>query len=265
MFLLEADRYLEYIQAGPAERLAELEKNKEIITSSDELYGRYLQLKTWEGQPELAIEGLEKHHFHGSEISDINYHDAWVDAHVLKGLQLRSKRKFDEAISHFNKAMEYPFNLESTRDSKIGIAYYLIAQTYQQLKNENSYREYLKKIIEFEMPRGWGAGEAPEVAYCKAKALKKIGKSNEAEEFIRNLLKGANELLVAKPKYAEYDNSIKIRLHRRQSEAKAYYMLALAHMAMGNSQQAKGYINQVLKLDTSHFGAKYFDLITAEN
>ncbi len=263
-FRLEADHYLEYMQTTPAKRLAELDNQKEILTTSDELYGRYLGLQTFLGNTDIAIEGLAKHHFHASEISDINYHDAWVNAHVLKGIQLRNEGKSEEAISHFNKAMEYPFNLESAQDSKIGITFYLIAQTFRKMKNEKQAQEYFQKTITFNMPHGWGVGAAPEVAYCKAMACKKAGKSNDAEEYIRSLLKDANEILLAKPNSAAYSNSIKLRLHLRQTLANGYYMMALAHMAQGNSQQAHEYINQVLKLEPSHFGAKYFDLITKE-
>jgi tetratricopeptide (TPR) repeat protein len=222
-------------------------------------------LQTIVGNPDIAIQGLEKHHFHASEISDINYHDAWVDAHVLKGIQLKAEGKPDEAIAHFNKAMEYPLNLESTRDSKIGIAIYLIAQTYRKQKNETQARDFYQQTIAFEMPHGWGAGSAPEVAYCKAMALRKTGKLYESEEYIKGLLKEANEIFTAKPNNAEYTNSVKLRLHRRQSLAKANYMMALARMAGGNIQQANSYIREVLKLEPSHFGAKYFSLLTHED
>jgi tetratricopeptide (TPR) repeat protein len=265
LFRLEADHYLEYLLTSPEKRLAELTKQKDIIIKSDELFGRYLELQTWMGKPDIALEGLEKHHFHGSEISDINYHDAWVNAQILKGMQLQAEGKSDEAISHFNKAMEFPFNLESSRDSKIGISFLLLARIYEQKKENTLARENFQKIIDFVMPHGWGAGESPEIAYCKAIAFKKMGQSKEADEYIHSMFKVANDLLIAKPHSAEYTNSVKLRLHRRQSLANGYYMMALANMASGNSSEARGWINKLVKIEPSHFGGKYFDLFTRGN
>jgi len=161
--------------------------------------------------------------------------------------------------------MEFPDNLESARDSKIGIAIFMLAQTYKQMNKSELAKEYLIKTIDFEMPHGWGAGESPEIAYCKAIAYRKIGKSKEADEYIRNLQKEANALLIANANPAEYTNSVKLRLHARQYIANGYYMMALAEMARGNAKQARGYITQLLKNEPSHFGGKYFDLFTSGN
>jgi len=91
------------------------------------------------------------------------------------------------------------------------------------------------------------------------------GRTNEADEYIRSLLKQANDLLGSKPNSALYTNLVKLRLHNRQKVANAYYMLALANMAKGNSSEAKGYIGKLLKIEPSHFFARYFDLFTRVN
>jgi tetratricopeptide (TPR) repeat protein len=261
-FRLEKDRLLEYMQASPEVRLAELRKRPGRPFFPDELYGRYLQLLTLTGQPDSAISGLSAHHFHGSEISDINYHDAWLNAQLLKGMQLCESGKARESIDHFNSAMEYPFNLENARDSKAGISLFLLARAYKLMHDQNKEQEFYKNMVNYVMPVGWGAGDAPEIAYFKALVARKLGNNKMADEQLKNLMKAANDMLYPQINKAEYSNSVKIRLHKNQALANANYMLALISSLQGNPGKVNVYIYQAMKYEPSHFGAKYFALLT---
>ena len=143
---LELDNLYEFANVAPAQRLAALEPNHEIVVRREESFLREIMVLVLVGKYDRAIEHLETNFFHAREGRD-EIHDVYVDAHLLEGLRLLQAGQPQEALAHLLKADQYPENLSVGRPK--------------------------------DDPRG------PQVAYFTATAYATLGEGDKAEEFYR--------------------------------------------------------------------------------
>jgi tetratricopeptide (TPR) repeat protein len=287
LYFEELDRYLAYIHTSPEERLKILQDHRLTLESSDGAMARYISLLNLNGKYNQALEILSTRHFHAAEASDINLHVQWADAYILRGMELLGTKKPNNAfinpvpgdsiqvfipgnrapddrdislaIENFTRAMDFPVNLESARDGKIAVALYLRGLAKQQSGDTSGARQDYVKLINFESIMGWGTGNWPEVNYCKALALQKLGRKHEARDIFNNLIRQGKELAVYQPHSATDLSSVKQRYEIIQTQAEGYYSLALGYFGLGNKETAEHFINRTLKMNPADIGAlKYF-------
>lgn len=287
LYLEELDRYMAYIGSSPEERLKLLEDHRPVLERSDGAMARYISLLNLNGKYNESLEILSTRHFHAAEASDINLHVQWADAHLLRGMELLgvtkpklvynninpgdsiqapviSNRTPDDrdlslAIENFTRAMDFPVNLESARDGKIAVALYLRGLVRQQSGDTAGARQDYLRLINFESIMGWGTGNWPEVSYCKALALKKLGRNKEARDIFNELIRQGKELAVYKPHSATDLSSVKQHHEIIQTQAEGYYCQALGNLGLGYQGTAEQLISKALKMNPTDIGAlKYF-------
>ena len=153
----------------------------------------------------------------------------YVDANTGKGISLMKKGKYNEAIESFEEVMRYPRNIGVGEPAKKdhAEALYLIGLCYEKIGDMEAARCFWKKASEEEHPQG------SYLLYSRAMALRKIGKSEEAESILDDLLRFTKK------------NAFK-------NEAEKLFLMGLAYKGKGLKVKAIECFRRAFALDCSH-------------
>ena len=146
-WFLELDTLYELGNVEPARRLATLEKNHEVLLERKETLTREIMVLLLNNKIDQAIDYLTNNFFHVREGGG-DIHDVYVDAHLLKGLELMNQKKYREALAHFEKASEYPENLSVGRpknDRRAAEVAYYIGSAHEALGDAAKAKEYYRQ------------------------------------------------------------------------------------------------------------------------
>jgi tetratricopeptide (TPR) repeat protein len=164
------------------------------------------------------------------------------------------------AIEDFTLAMKFPLNLESARDGKIAVALYLRGLAKQANGDTAGARIDYLNLVNFESVIGWGTGSWPEVDMCKALALKKLKRTDDARTIFKSLISQGKEQSDYLPHPAADLSSVRQRFEITQTRAEGYYRQALGYFGLGDPGSARQMANKALKLNPSDIGPlKYFN------
>lgn len=246
-FFKELDVLYEQVDKPSAERLAVLEKNLPTVLKHDEAVMRLLTLYNETGNYDKAIALEDDRHFHvwegGGEI-----HSIFTDSHLLKGMKLYEAGQYKEAIAEFDRADEYPENLEVGRPSGGGHSakgYYYKGKSYQALGNKKQAAAAFKVASVNEQRRGRAV--VSENTLYKAFSLRELGKAAEAntllEQFTTELDKqlGGSVSVDAYSKFGE-DGTANDRL------ANLNYLKGLKLVTEGNEAEGKALLKKAVSL-----------------
>jgi tetratricopeptide (TPR) repeat protein len=245
----ELDRLHEAAGTPWAKRLALLEKNHKIVARRDDALAREAGLLVQAGRFGRAIEILETNHFNVWEGSGGVY-GLFVEAHLQRGEDALSSRKWREALADFEAARTYPrnFDVAEPRDGG-GSAriFHLIGLAQEGLGNAAKAREAFEKAASY----GHGPSEA---AYFEALALRKLGREKEAAEKLDGLRKAAESRLQSAPAMDFFE-----KFGEKQSAAagvaEAHFWLGLAFLGQGNNAAAADEFKAALAANPNHLGA----------
>ena len=112
VYFYELDKMYEKNNTDIGTRLKMMESNQPVVVQRDDAYLREIRLMMLAGRTAEACEGLSGRHFHVRE-GDEHIHDMHMDAHLLLGIGFLNAGKTKDAITAFNKALEYPDNQQS--------------------------------------------------------------------------------------------------------------------------------------------------------
>ncbi|MEI8204401.1 MAG: DUF5107 domain-containing protein, partial [Bacteroidota bacterium] len=248
-FLLEYDQYAEYKGVNPNERLQFLEKNHDLTTSWDKTNLVRVELLTFTGQYDKAIEILKNQHFFIAERTALNPHASWTNVLLGRGIQYLKNNQPDKAIADFSEIFRFPRNLEISRDSKIVIANYWLAKAYQMKVNKKEAIKYLNLMAnDNQTYTGWGAKQNPLIYYFKGLALNELGKKQEATELFNKMIETGNNQVNMIYHEALQDKSVKIQQAHKLTKAEGYLYLALANVGLGNGLKAKEFNTKALEI-----------------
>lgn len=223
--LLELDQIKQALKVEPAERMAFFSQHLETVKQRDALIGTLVDLLLMEGKAEEALSYLESNHFNSWE-GGYSIHNAYMEAHVALA---RAAVEPKIALSHYQKACEYPMNLEvAPREPNWrGFLYVPMARLHRELGDEAKAAELL----------GIAAGEKSEYptlgTYYRAQALKELGRDSEADEAIAALEKEAKLILAG-----ESENYLRTAEDSRQALAH-FYLAKVAEMRGDGAGAAK--------------------------
>ncbi len=264
-FFTELDILEEALQVPSAQRLARMEKNKKSVFKSDDATSRYVYLLVDNGKYQQALDILGTRHFRVWEGGQTVY-TQFVDAHLLRGLGLLSKKKNAKALEDFLAAGTFPRNLEtnelSTGPVVAKVAYHQ-GLAYEALGQADKAREAFERCITtagggnaFSRRRGFG----DESKYFVAMAQKHLGKNAESEQSIKELQEYVNQQLAQSgatsvvdiySKFGEDGTSATIT-------ARNLYLQGLVNLAQGNKAEARQNFTRSLEVNPSNVWAKYF-------
>lgn len=184
LLFTESDKIYESANIALDVRLERLVSHLNTVMKHDDAVMRLLSLYNATGKYDEAIEIMKERHFHlwegGGQI-----HDIYVDSHTLKGMDLLDKKQYQEAIDEFDKANQYPANLEvapSYRGGSEVRAYYLTGEAYKGLNQMDKAMGFYRKAAEANYPKGLSG-----LAYYRVKALQELGKTSEADAILQEM------------------------------------------------------------------------------
>jgi len=247
--------YYEASDRDPDPCLAVLEANREMVLHNVSAPQGMVQLYNLTGQYDKAIQLLRSHHYRTWEGGRrIYWH--YVDAHVLKALELKELDRHEEAIVHLEKAMEYPENLEVGKplnDERNALMYYLMGKAYSQLGKENEAMEAYRKSTECENSRSW-----PDLNYYQGLSYLELGENEMAKEKFSLLQHRGSTMLQRHLPEAGIGVEEGGSVASRRSASEGYYLQGLALLGNGDHQSAPEMFEKAYEFSPYHLWAKYY-------
>lgn len=254
LWFSELSKYFDVSKSNYKKCLAILEKNIETVKKDVQAPKTLVALYNLDGNYDAALAFLKSHQFRTWEGGrDIYWH--YVDANVLKALQLTKNKKYTEALLHLDAAMLYPENLEvgkPTHDEKNAMIHFFKGEVYSKMndakKANASYTKSTQSINNWRMY---------DLLYFQAAAHKKLGNIEKANELFNDLIekakayreKGSDNTLIAVEEGEATNN--KFLSH-------AYYLEALGYKGLGNKTDYETYLNKALSQYQNNLWANAF-------
>jgi len=260
-FVLEQDEIWEGAGVPAAERLAEFARYPSAWRERDDAMGRFVALNVITGRYDEALRLLGERHFNVWEGGENALHDSWVDAHLLRGdLRFRAG-EYRDALKDYEAAVEYPENLAVGRPidgGRSAVAYFAISETDNELGDAAAAREALEKAVaetgdRREGRRGWSSDNA-EVSWYKARAFEALGNRGAAAQLYEMLVRRGEDSLSGRN--VDYFAKFGAQAAGSTHLAQAHFLLALGYLGQGKTAEGRSELNQVLRYDPNHIGAK---------
>ena len=184
-------------------------------------------------------------------------HTTFVDANVLRGLELMKAKEPARARPFFEAAAEFPLNLEAKKYYASGRScevFYHQAVFYEAAGQPAEARRALEKAVaERQYYHSYGVPH-----YYRGQALKKLGRGAEAKPLFEALIeRGRREL-------AEIETSTGISFFAKFGDlttdeirkSNAHYLVGLGHLGLEDTAQARTEFQQAKSLDIYNLWAK---------
>jgi len=252
-WFLELDTLYELGNVDPTRRLAALEKNHKVLLDRKETLTREIMVLLLNDKLDQAIDYLTNNFFHvregGGEI-----HDVYVDAHLLKGLELMNQKNYREALGHFEKASEYPENLSVGRpknDRRAAEVAYYIGSAHEALGDVEKAKGYYRQGAEQQAIFQW-----QEARFYQGLCLKKVGRDSEAASNFDRLIETGRKRL-AEDESSDFFAKFGEQETGQARKASGHFLVGLGLLGKGQREQARGELEQAAKMNQSHVWAKY--------
>lgn len=251
-WMYELDELYQAAGVPPATRLAFFEKNQKTAFDRDDVLTRQIMLLVQTGDYDRALELLGSRKFYIWEGASISAHDWYVDAHLLRGHRLMKAGKSAEALKDYEAALEYPANLgvgKPHAGDRSAVMYYNIGAACEAAGNAARAKEFYAKAAA-------DPSAAPEIAFHKSLALKKLGNTAKASQVAASLVSSGRRMLTAgsaKDDFAKFGE----RTSKNVVQARAHYVTGLGYLASGRNAEAKAEFAQAVKLDVNQLWAAY--------
>jgi len=252
-YFLELDRLYERLNVSAEKRLKLMEENREVIESTANTLQREIMVRVLLGRYAKAIEDLDNHFFHvregGGEI-----HDVFVDAHLLRGIDLLSRDETEAALRDFLRAAEYPENLSvgvPRRDRRLPQVAYYTGLAYEKKGDREKAIEFFRRAAEADINDAWA-----EARFFQAQAFAKLGEQDKAAR-IYDALIAFGERILQQPPEVDYFAKFGEQETEPARKARGYYILGLGRLGRGETDAAAEALENSVQLDVSNVWAKY--------
>ena len=216
----EAGKLAERLNLPAAERLALMERYKATVYKYDACVLRLAYTYNAVGKYAEAHEILTTRRFHVWEGAD-GLLAPFVESCIGLGKAAMAKGDHKTALKYFEESTTYPANLQAGRPGDAGTepkSRYFMAQCKKALGDGEGYRAELENSL-----KGWI--HAGEMDYWRVKALRELGRGDEAAPLIEELRQAIRELEAPQPgvinAYAKFagDNSAMERAAKAREKA----------------------------------------------
>jgi tetratricopeptide (TPR) repeat protein len=252
--LLELDKLYELGNAPPSRRLAALESNHDVVVKRQDSYSREIIVLVLSGRYQRAIEYLDGYFFHAQEGNE-QIHDVYVDAHLLRGLELMADGEYSRARDHFARAGEYPENLSVGRpqnDPRAAQVAYFLGRAHEAMGEGEAAAEFYQQSAQQGDTANW-----PEARYYQAQSLRHLNRDEEAQRIFEQLIKTGKDRMDERAS-ADFFAKFGQQATRQTRNATAHYLLGLGLLGVGDDAQARTEFDRAVKLNLSHVWAQYY-------
>ncbi|UCF99747.1 MAG: DUF5107 domain-containing protein [Spirochaetaceae bacterium] len=212
-------------------RTALIESIPEELMENDVIAEMIAAFHTDRQEWDQALKILSSTHFYPWEVYK-GVRLLYVDANIGKAISLTRRGKTKEAIGCFEKVFEYPRNIgvgEPFHKANAE-AHYRIGAALADSGEDSGAQEAWQRAAEEPRP------VANSLCYYRARALQRLGRSEEAEAALRDLLEQAQRGVTEKS----------------GNVAECMYLSGLAHKGLGEEVQALQDFHIALALNRAH-------------
>jgi tetratricopeptide (TPR) repeat protein len=254
----ELDSAYRNAQVPVERRLGMLRKHHETLAS--DVYtmplASEIELLTLTGEYEKALSMMRSHRFRIWEGGE-GLHTTFVNANVLRGLELMTAREPARARAFFEAAAEFPLSLEAKKYYASGRScevFYQQGVFYEAAGETAKARQaFAKAVAERQYYHSYGAPH-----YYRGQALKRLGRSGEAKPLFEAVIeRGLREL-------AEIESSTGISFFAKFGDlttdeirkSNAHHLVGLGYLGLEDKARAKAELKQAADLDIYNLWAK---------
>jgi tetratricopeptide (TPR) repeat protein len=263
--LMELDQLYKISGRPFAERLGLLDQHPELVNERDDLYLERITLLNNLHQYKTAQELLATRKFHPWEGGEGKVVGQFLLCHIELAKKALQDGEYHEAVSLLSKLERYPENLGEgklygTPENDIN---YLLGCAYEGLQDtESATAKFTAATTGSSEPVQaiYYNDPQPDKILYQALAWQKLGKQDKAEEIFNRFIDFGTAHLddairidyfaVSLPDMLVFD----IDLNRR-NYIFCTYLIGLGKLGLGEIEQGKAYLENVLKMDINHQGA----------
>jgi tetratricopeptide (TPR) repeat protein len=247
---IELDEVLELANAAPEARLAALQRSAEALRGRSDGVAREVLLLTALGRYDRALLLLAQTHFHVQELAGA-IHDAYVDAHLLRGSQRLEAGNDSGALTDFVAAGAYPENLEvgrPLRDPRAPQVAWFTSLALAAAGDGGGARAVLEEAASQPGTEGW-----PETRYYQGLALRRLGRRSGAVAVFAAVVE-AGRAAVARATAPD----VVARPGAAAAEASARRVLGLGLLGQGDTTAARRELTRAVELRLADPWARYY-------
>lgn len=264
--LMELDQLYKRLNRPHADRLAFLERNKEVAFTRDDLYLEYVTLLNQLGRYEEAVQMIAARKFHPWEGGEGKVPAQYQLARVEIVKKLLNDNEFEKALQWIDECFVYPHNLGEGKlygAQENDFNYYKACALYGLGRKEEAEALFVAASVGNSQPAAamYYNDQKPDKIFYQGLALRKLGREAEARSRFNNLIAYGEKHLfdVFKMDYFavslpdlqiwEDDMNKKNRIH-------CNYLMGLGHLGLGNMNKAKSYFEEAAAMDNNHQGVQ---------
>ncbi len=263
LFYLELDRLYELGNAEPESRLALFENQHDIVKQRRESFVREIRVLILNGHTAQVIDYFSKNYFPAREGGE-NIHDLYADAHLLQGIQELKRNRAKSALSHFQKASEYPENLsvgQPEYDWRTPQISYFIGLAHDTLGDSERAKTFYEKATGQSGTKGrrqGRSGRASDIQYYQGLSQQKVGRNEEAKTIFDRMIESSKQRLTQEDENVDYFAKFGEQNSKRVQMASAHFTLGLGLLGNGQKQEAKEEFQKAVAIDRSDVWSRHF-------
>jgi tetratricopeptide (TPR) repeat protein len=262
--LYEEDQLRKRLGDDPAERMAQLETDRELVALRDDLSVELAALYNQGDRPADALSLLLSRSFQPWEGGEGLVLGEYVRAQLLLGRHALAAGDARGAVEHFEAADRPPRSLNEARHllaNSSNIEFWL-GEAWSVAGDPEQARMHWEKA---ERQRGdfqqMQVRIVSEMTYWSAMALRRLGHEEEAALLFARIMDYAAALVKETPKIDYFATSLPAMLLfeedlRKRQHITATYLRAQALLGLGRESEARAALDDVQNLDRSHPGAR---------
>ncbi len=261
----ELDQLDKRLNMAPEERLARLERNRELVARRDDLVIEQVSLLNLLGRYTEAYELLMGRTFHPWEGGEGKVTGQYVASLVGQARERLAARDYAQAIALLERAQVYPHNLGEGKlfGAQENHIFYLLGRAYAGLGDAAQARACYERaatgLTEPTSPMYYN-DQPPDTIFYQGLARRALGRDDEARDIFERLIAYGREHMdddvkidyfaVSLPDFLVFDQDLNLR-----NRVHCHYMMALGYSGLGDRARAEEHFAQVLALDVHHQGA----------
>jgi len=260
----EFDQLRKKLNDDPKERLEDLLSVKDQITTRDDFSVELAALYNFNGDYNKALNLLENRNFHPWEGGEGQVLRQYTYACLKSGQLALKDGDAETALAYFEKSMDTPDNLGEKYHPLQAVAHinYWKGMALKALgKMEEARAHFLESKNEEGDFIDMAVSTFSELSYYKALSLNELSEKEEAHKLLEAILKFGKAKLNEKAQIDYFATSLPLLLVfeddiQKRNTIDANYLIALAQVGLGMHKNASKNLNEVLKLNSMHVGAK---------
>lgn len=264
--LMELDQLYKKTGVSYTERLAFLEKYPDLVRSRDDLNIEYIQLHNQLGKYNEAKQLIDSRKFHPWEGGEGKITGQYTFCRVELAKSALKENRFREALDLLQQTDVYPPHLGEGKlpNMEENDIYYYKALAYKGLVDADHAKQmFVKATVGSSEPQQafFYNDSQPDKIFYQGMAWKELGDAGKAEQCFKNLIEHGEKhrddeckidyFAVSLPDLAIWDEDLNVR-----NKIHCNYVIGIGYLGLGNKQEARKYLSEVIRMDVNHQGAQ---------